>query len=167
MKNKELDANVFMLSFNDNGSINSNYYQTEWNKKGCLCLALGKKNTFHLLVPESLEYMLSEMLTGRYAVLTTGISDSSHARSMGVDLPDNHEMIEIMFEDKSDSPFCSHIDARQFSYKLNSTFNRKKTILNIWTKKGCQIQMSLYIRCGKDFPIPYMKPCDTKTFITV
>lgn len=168
--NDEFVENIFKealtISFDDDGTINTNFWETEWNKKGFLYLTVGKKNVFHLLIPNSLEYVLDEMETGKYVVLTTGRTDGKKAMSMGTDVPDNVEMVELMFEDKTDFPFCSHICISQCTYKIGADFNRGETILKIYTENE-EMELDLYIRSGKEYVLPYMKPIDTKTFINL
>ena len=168
--NKEFEE-IFLeealtISYDDDGTINTNFWETEWNKKGFLYLTVGKKNVFQLLIPNSLEYVLDEMETGKYVVLTTGKTNRKKGMLMGTDVPDNVEMIELMFEDKTDSPFCSHISIPQCTYKIGADFNRGKTTLNIYTENE-EMELDLYIRSGKEYVLPYMKPIDTKTFINL
>jgi hypothetical protein len=151
---------------NDDGTITTNFWETDWNRKHYLYLTLGKKNIFHLLIPTSLEYLIDEMETGKYVVLTTGKTDGEKAMLIGTNVPDNVEMVELMFEDNTESPFCSHISIPQCTYRIGADFNHKKTVLKIYTENE-EMELDLYIRSGEEYALPYMKPIDTKTFIKI
>jgi len=153
------------ISYEDDGTINTNYWETEWNKEGFMYLTVGKNNVFHLLIPNSLEYVLDEMETGKYVVLTTGKTDRKKAMSIDT-IPDNVEMVELMFEDNTESPFCTSLDIRQCTYKLGADFNRGKSTLKIYTENE-EMESDLYIRSGKEYVLPCLKPIDTKEFINL
>ena len=165
---KEIVEGSLALSIThaEDGTIVTNFWETEWNKRNYLYLTVGKNNIFHLLIPSSMEYVLDEMETGKYVVLTTGKTDGEKALSMGTAVPDNVEMIELMFEDNTESPYCSHISISQCTYQIGADFNHKKSILKIYTENE-EMELDLYIRSGKEYVLPYAKPIDTKTFIKI
>jgi len=83
-----------MILQNDGPSIAyTNYFDTEQAERGLLYLSWNAGQA-RLLVPDSQQAYLAEMLTGREVVISTG------------PLPDMglKEAVEIMFDDASEAP---------------------------------------------------------------
>lgn len=79
---------------------------------------------FRLLVPPHLEPIVSEIATGRLAVLTRGPWPS---RGLG-------DAMEIMMDDGTDAPWSVHLDARQCDRMPLDEDSSKEWVLTVWTQ---------------------------------
>jgi hypothetical protein len=148
----------------DNEGIITNYYETRWNTLGKLYMTLSPSNEFHLFIPDSLTHLRREMLTGKFGILTvTTINDALFDLNMLMGCQTSALTYEIIFEDKSSSPFSIHLD-NLMPIKPDKSFNRKITKLIVWFGDTDEpIELTLYVRVG-DYKLPYLKPVITKGF---
>ena len=150
---------------NEDGSIDNNYYQSEWNEKGALYLMYDAKNhNFHLFVPESMTNKTTEMQMGvDHIVMTTGYGTGKQNRKFGTAIP-NKEMVELMFEDNNNSPYMTYIGLNQCAYKFNDEFTKKGFDFVIHTK-GKVFTMTCYVRSGGfRYELPCLKAIDTSKY---
>lgn len=132
---------------NDGGRIIESNYWDSANARGGFFHVSHNAGTFRLLVPESQEDQIPEMLTGRHAIVT-----------LGFDLKARKPMYELMFEDDSGSPYALWLSLRQFdrAFGIEDAASRDREI--IIYKRGCieAGRMPVFFRQAET--LPCLKP---------
>lgn len=136
----------------DKGVVETNYFESTYNMNDLFYMSYNEK-CFQLFIPSLLKEKIKEMKTGKYAVLTLGLNPYFNA-----------EMIELMFEDFTDTPFSIHLSMNQISFKIDKNFNKFKFKLIGYTEIGNAIQMDVYVRSDISYQLPYLAPIDIKQF---
>lgn len=114
-----------------------------FNKKSTSFLVSVNNGAFRILLPKNLEYVIPEMKTGKYAIVSI-----------------NSEWIEILFEDLSDSPFALHSTKSAIIMPLNE--NRLSNLtLSVWIEP-CQKVFEIPCKLRKVSQIPNMQPWTSK-----
>lgn len=90
-----------------------------------------------LLIPDSQLNYIREMKTGLHCVITSGIYRE-------------HESIEIMFDDRSSSPFALYLSTNQCLGDARRRSGPSK--LAAWTREGKAGEWTAYQRKGKKLP---------------
>jgi hypothetical protein len=137
------------IQYTDSVINKTNYKKSEFNYSN-LCYLLFAETCYHLFVPDQYLSSIDEMAAGKYAVLTQGYHKSLKG-----------EILEIMFEDFSATPFAIHLSMIQtsdISFKADET---KKIRLIIHGLTLNVLEMDLYIRSGSNYPLPFLNPIDT------
>jgi len=137
----------------------TNYFDTPEAKRGLVFLSMNDGG-IRLLLPDSMPEFLvgfldtgsnatnviAEMNTADHVVLTRGPSISYQKQ----------DMLEILFEDYSISPFSIHMCAEQSCVLPRNQDIGYEMDFSVWTKDGKQFSKPCYYRTAKD--IPYLKP---------
>jgi len=105
----------------------TNYWDTDQARKGILYLSWNG-GAARLLVPEAMRSELAEMRTAQYVVLSQG-----PWRAAG------EEMLELMFEDDSDTPYAIHISARQSDRSVLE--DKREFVFAVWMRAGLQFAL--------------------------
>jgi hypothetical protein len=96
------DTAEFLSVTNDGPNIiETNFWRTDYNEKGKFYLS-ANASAFRLLVPLGYENAISEMLTAKEVVITNGWH-----RQL------SRDMVEVMFDDNTDSPFALWLSIAQ------------------------------------------------------
>lgn len=147
-------SNYMGFGFNeiDDNLVSTGYFDSEYNSKGYFYLLYNNK-CFYLFVPDTLNQINMELKTGKYVVLTTGNFDLY-----------NRDMVELMFEDFSDDPYCLHLSKEQLILPIDDSFHRKKFKLKVLCREGIVMETEIYIRSKQQYQLPYLKPIDIKYY---
>lgn len=136
----------FLTITNNEGEIAStNYWETEASQKGLFYLSTNA-GVLRLLVPVANESWLPDMTEGvKEVVLTRGRFNNVN------------DVVEIMFEDGSPSPFALHIAHEQLDRLWLREDERKPHRFTIWAKdRGKIAEFTCWLRRAAN--LPYMKP---------
>lgn len=136
-----------MISIKNNGPeiTETDYFTTDHARQGYCAVSLNA-GTMRLLVPDSMRDQIQEMATGKYVICTRGYLDGKLA-------------FEFLFEDFSDSPFCLHIDAKQFLSGLPNREWEKGGVFSVWTRGPKKhFQCELKYRLARE--LPHLEPWD-------
>lgn len=140
---------LFTIENNGPEILATNYWQSEHAARGYLYLSINA-GAFRLLVPPAQEVTISEMLTGREAIISRGPWADQGGR----------EALEILFEDLTDAPYSVCILAEQCDrLPADSDRNRTDLLLSIWTTAGKAGEMPARYRKVKR--VPWLKPWRT------
>jgi hypothetical protein len=144
--------NLISIQFAGKDVIETDFFNSSYNLEGLFYMAYNEK-CFQLLIPSLHLDKINEMKTGKYAVITIGKD-----RLIG------KEMIEIMFEDFTDSPYSIHISQEQMPVRIGGNFNKLKFELRGYCETGKVFEMDVYVRSGIPYQLPFLKPIDTNLF---
>ncbi len=126
---------MFTISNVGNDIVATDFF----NKKNTSFLVSVNNGAFRILLPKNLEYVIPEMKTGKYAIVSI-----------------NSEWIEILFEDSSDSPFALHSTKSAIVMPFNE--NRLSNLtLSVWIEP-CQKVLEIPCKLRKVSQIPNMQP---------
>lgn len=117
--------------------VNTSYWQTENCARGLFYLSTNAGTT-RLLVPPNQEHQIREMRTAFEVVQTLGrLSDE----------PNQGRVVEVMFEDGSDSPFCIYIEEKQIDRLWTVKDQKKSWTFSVYTQTGAIDQLwPMYLR---------------------
>ena len=96
----------------------TDYWTTEHARRGLIYLS-GNAGVWRLLVPAAAEHLLAEMRTGKSVTIERSPQDPAAA-------------VDIVFDDRSSTPFSATIDRRQIDRPISPA----STSLCIWTQRG-------------------------------
>jgi hypothetical protein len=120
----------------------TNFYDSEHAAAGFFFLSWNA-GAARLLVPDAQKPALREMKTGKFVVISRGPFETGK------------DMLELMFEDHSDSPFCLHIGVDQCDRLIPETEQGGGFLVSVWTKGGMKLCLpGKYREVDK---IPYMR----------
>lgn len=102
--------------------VRTNYWETEYAQRGVLYLSINA-GAFRLLVPPGLQNFLSEVRTATEVIVSRGPWPEQRRA----------EMIEVMFEDGTDSPFSVHFGAEQIDRLPPASDAGRELIFTAWT----------------------------------
>ncbi len=148
------DESILYVEYDGYEIASSNYFKTCLNKNGTFYLEYNRK-CFYLFVPTKHVSTISEMITCSYAVFTTG----KHRNN-------NIPMLEMMFEDFSDSPFRIDI-SETIMTGMDKAFNNKIFPLKVYSESGKIHEMKVYVRSDKSYTLPHLKPININSFSDV
>lgn len=103
--------------------LSSNYWRSDHATAGNLYLSTNA-GAFRLLVPPLLETIVSELATGKAAVITRGPWPAA-----GQD-----DALEIMLDDGTDRPWSCHLDVRSLDRMPLDTDAGREWIFTVWTR---------------------------------
>jgi hypothetical protein len=122
-----------MIEIRNDGQaiVSTTYWQTEHANVGLLYLS-GNAGALRLLVPETAEPMICEMRTGRAVTIEPSQREGA-AR----------DMVDLVFEDGTESPFSVAIDRMQIDRSLQPGSNIPFTV---WTSRGQVLALLAEVR---------------------
>lgn len=128
-----------MITISNNGQeiIETNYWDTPNAAAGYFYLSFNA-GACRVLVPDSQTATISEMQTGKLAVITRGKLQGRDA-------------YEVMFDDGSDSPYCIHTTTEQ-SDRLLPAGERGDIAVSVWAREGKQFEIPGKYRSGGTLP---------------
>jgi hypothetical protein len=136
------------LVFENDGPklVSTNYWQTENAARGLIYLSTNAGCVRLLLPPARAGVAEVADMTANVAevVLTRGLFEGKYC-------------VEVMFEDRSNSPYCIHIDSKQCDRRWIPEDERKQWTFAIYTELG---QIAIFTRCflRRAARLPYAKP---------
>lgn len=127
-----------LLTIENDGEniLASNYFDLPTAQSGFLFL-IRDACVDRLLIPDSQLHLIGEMKTGLHCVTTNGIYRG-------------HDSIEIMFDDRSASPFALYLSLGQCCGSARKRKGPSK--LSAWTRDGKVGEWTAYQRNGKKLP---------------
>jgi hypothetical protein len=129
--------------------VQTNYWDLPQAQAGFF-YASGNAGAYRLLVPDVKRGELSEMKTGKSVVMTRGRGGPSLSEMTGKDL------IELLFDDGSDSPYVLFMLAEQFD-RLPEKGSRDGFAFHVYTRDGLQFSFDAHFRRANK-PLPDMRP---------
>jgi len=136
---------VFTISNHHQEIVETNYWGTERARNGVFYLSWNA-GAARLLVPSAQTPSIAEMRSAKYVVISQGKDRQNGWR----------DVLELMFEDHTDTPFCIVIGGNQTDRLLPAADQRADLIFTVWTEKGEQLSIPGKYRQVKG--IPCMKP---------
>jgi len=138
---------ILNISYTDDGIRDTNYFELPIAVQG-FCLLTINKGNFYLLVPPRVYRMLKDVIpTTHYILITKGIFNEKTC-------------FEILFEDKTQTPFVIHIDKALVIPSPSDEFLDRKSKFSAWIKEdgklSCVFTRDAFYR--KAPRLPYMKP---------
>src|SRR5262252_8262224 len=104
--------------------VRSNYWDSDLARAGRFFVSV-YEGTIRVLVPHGLYGLVADMRDAKECVLSQG----PWLKKSG------HEVVEIMFDDGSDSPFAMHLAPKSFDL-LPAEPESREWILNVWIAAG-------------------------------
>ena len=133
----EFEHSEYITVTNDGENIvATNYFDLPMAQMGFFFLARNG-DADCLLVPDSQIHFAQEMKTGKHCVITSGVYCG-------------RESIEIMFDDRSNSPFVLYLSLNQCSGSARRRKGPSK--LSVWTRDGKAGEWTAYQRNGRKLP---------------
>jgi hypothetical protein len=139
-----------MLFINNNGPDiqNTNYFQSEYAKRGIFYVSVNA-SAFRLLVPPQYEQAIPEFLTAQQVIISRGPWQEKGRK----------DAIEIMFDDHTDSPYALHFGTEQIDRLPPATDAGKNWTFSAWVNGRlspvCAFRAKCYYRIVPK--IPYME----------
>ena len=138
---EDSDETRAIIIRNDGPEITStNYFDSPWAEAG-FCYLSGNAGVARLLIPDSQQHTISEMHTGKFCVLTTGLFKGKAC-------------IEIMFDDKSRAPHAVVMTQDMCDFSIQPS--RTPFKLSAWTRNGKVGEWTAFERAAKR--LPYLQP---------
>ena len=111
-----------MVIFSNKGQAiaSTNYWDSEQAKAGVFFLSWNA-GAARLLMPDSMKHYLREMKTGKYVVISRGPWLDQGGR----------DALELMFEDRSDSPFSINIVCEQTDRLFSESDQRGAFVVTV------------------------------------
>jgi hypothetical protein len=135
-----------LLQIKNDGTliVQTNFWETEFNERGLYYLS-GNAGAYRLLVPDAHFKTYPEMQTAKEVVITKG-----------VDRLQKREMVEIMFDDHTESPFTLYLPLEQTD---NRTADDKPEgrPFDVYLE-GCFLVASFKCHCRRAKHLPCLKP---------
>ena len=123
----------------------TNYWETEHAKRGALFLTWNA-GAARLLVPDQHLESIREMRTAKYVIISHGPYLPKGGR----------EAFELLFEDKSDSPFVVTIGENQSDGRIAIKPIHGSFPFTVWTRKGLRLRFTAKYR---EVPmLPFLEP---------
>ncbi len=115
--------NQKLITIGNDGPIitSTNYWETDYNKQGVLFFSVNA-GAFRLLVPDGSVVDTAEMLTAKTVVVSTGPGMNRHC------------VLEILFDDNSDSPYALLFGTEQTDRIPDSKDNNKQFRFIVYTR---------------------------------
>jgi len=143
------EMNLISVETSKGEVVKTNFFQSSYNQHGLFYLSYCDK-CFQLFIPSKYLSEIKEFNTGKYVVITTGFHNEI-----------GREMVELLFEDYSSTPYSLHLSLTQLTYRLGSDFNGLKFKLNGYCETGKVIEMDAYVRSDKTYPLPFLNSIKT------
>lgn len=139
------------FSFQNHGPllVATNYWQSEHAHAGKLYCSVNA-GAIRVLLPESQRPVINELRTAEYAILSRGPWPAENRT----------EAVEILWEDKSDSPHCWHLSVESFDLLPAEPEPGRDWTISIWDEKKHRPHKCLERPCyWRRVPqIPWLKP---------
>jgi hypothetical protein len=103
----------------------TNYFDSEMARRGFFYVTWNA-GAIRLLIPDCAESVIEEMRTGRVCVVSSGV--------MRGGVMDGRRMLELMFDDGSESPFTMHLSADQVDRDVITS--EVAVPVTAWSRKG-------------------------------
>ena len=146
------EMNIISIETSKGEVIKTNFFESSYNLQGLFYLSYNDK-FFQLFIPSKYLSEIKEMKTGKYVVITIGFY-----KKLG------KEMVELMFEDYSSTPYSLHLVMSQLTYRFGSDFDKLKFKLKGYCEKGKVIEMDAYVRSDKTYSLPFLKRINTALY---
>lgn len=126
-----MKADNFIVVGNKGQAIAStNYFDTEQARGGLVYLTWNA-GAGRLLIPDNLKRVLPEMRSAKYVIVSSG----PWMEHEGV------AALELLFEDRSDSPFVMVIPMTQSDRHLVDTNQLNGFYISVWTRGGQKLRL--------------------------
>lgn len=133
---------MFICIGNDGQAIRqTNYWDLDMASRGLYYLSWNA-GAARLLVPDGLEGEVRDMRTAAHVIVSRGWYEYAAC-----------EMLELLFDDRSDSPFCVVMDCEQTDRLLPPSDCGKQFPFTVWTRSGKRLQRPGYYRM-----VPCLEP---------
>ncbi len=137
------------------------YYESVFYKNGMACLIYDPK-CFHLLLPDSMLKQALEMKNSEYIIITKGVFEQPinidpanlltfESFIKSIEKPEQHNVVEILFENLRNDPLSSRIGAKQMSITLNAEYHNKVFDFKMYSKEGVLYKTKAYILSDKGY----------------
>jgi hypothetical protein len=126
--------------------VSTNYWETDYARNGVCYLSINA-GCYRLLLPESLRKWISEMKTGQEVVISRGPTPRSN--------PPKSDALEILFEDKTNSPFVVLIGPEQVERMPSDEDRGWKGIMDVYCGNHAEpvlVFTRVYYRKVKELP---------------
>jgi hypothetical protein len=124
--------------------VKTNYWLSEWNKKGIMACSLNAGD-FRILLPDSMKNQVPEMKTGKEIIISKGIYRGRKA-------------YEILFDDHTSDPYCLHMgDNQMVSLQVADSEQGKSLMVSVWVR-GPKKVLDMPARFRVVDNLPYLKP---------
>jgi len=129
----------------------TNFWESPLAERGLLFCSVNA-GAIRILLPRSRYADLEEMRTGEYCILSRGPWPQEQ----------KPEGIEIMWEDRSDSPYALHLDAESFDLLPGEPQAGREWVLSVWTQKDGAPHKAMDRICHwRRVPrLPWLRPWD-------
>jgi hypothetical protein len=138
-----------MLKIENDGAeiAATNFWQTDIARAGAVYVSVNA-GAFRLLLPRVFERALPDIATAREVIVLRG-PWPEQARA---------DAFELLFEDRSDSPFVIHIGAQQIDrMPLAADEGRRDLVCAVWTD-GPKKRLALPASYRRVSRLPWLKP---------
>jgi hypothetical protein len=127
----------------------SSYWGSEYDRAGKLYVSCNA-GAIRILVPASQGALIEECRRSEYAILSRGPWPE-----LGL-----AEAVEILFEDRSDSPVTLHLSPESFDFLPAEPEAGKEWVLALWTQKKGRPHKALERKCHwrRVSRLPWLKP---------
>jgi hypothetical protein len=132
---------MLIISNKGQAIAETNFWSSDMALRG-YCYLTWNAGAARLLLPPSQEGNLKDMKSSKQVVITRGYMPE-------FDLTD---ALEIMFDDRSDSPFCLFICREQTDYIPKTIDYGRDFWLTVWTKRGQQLRLPAVSRPALALP---------------
>jgi hypothetical protein len=122
--------------------VRTNYFESEHAKHGLVYLSVNA-GAYRLLVPAALLTTVSEMRTGQYVI----VSETA-----------DHNRMELLFEDGTDTPYILYISGQQCDRHIPAQEDGRRDIRFLVYGPGCRLLLDRPARYRRVPRIPWMKP---------
>ena len=130
--------------------LETNYWQTEYAQNGYFYLSINA-GCYRLLIPKNNNSCLAEIETAKEVVISRG-------PGMGF-MPPKADMLEILFEDHTESPYVINIGPEQVERFPSDADRGWKRIFHVYCgnhdKPALEFEKVYYRKVNK---IPFLKP---------
>ncbi len=121
-----------MLTISNKGQAieQTNYWDSDHAKAG-YCFLSWNAGAARLLLPDALKPSLREMRSACYVIISRGPWIEHGGR----------DALELLFEDKSDSPYCLHLVAEQTDRLLPEDNQGGGFVVTVWMRGGEKLRV--------------------------
>lgn len=132
-----------MITIQNKGQaiVDTNYWGSEMAASGLMFLSWNA-GAARLLIPDTMKSVIREMRTGKNVIISRGHLQNG----------DGREVLELLFEDYSDSPFSVQLSVEQCDRLLPESECGAKFNMSVWTSGGMKMMVPGRYRVVKDIP---------------
>lgn len=138
---QEASPSLIVIANRGQAIASTNYWDSEYAQAG-LCFLSWNAGAARLLLPRSLNEAIREMRTAKYVIISRGPSSEHGGR----------DALELLFEDKSDSPYCIQLAAEQVDRMLPASEQGSGFVFTVWTKGGEKLRLNGKYRTVDSLP---------------